>query len=268
MPALMDGSEFLGLAPTHNPHRWTLPVRPAIATGHGFLFGGCGLAAAAEALQRTCGRPLVWATAQYLAFAMVDEIVDLDVTIATEGRHTTQARVIAHVADKEIFTVNAALGERPVPREGDYAPRPDAPPPGDCEKRADRWDVGETIGHHTEARLITARQWTDLPGNPAPGGKVSVWLRMPEVSMSVTPLAIFGDYVPYGINQALGAWIFANSLDNTIRIARLVPTEWVLAEISIYAVHNGFGHGHVHLWAEDGTFLASASQSAIVREAR
>ena len=76
MPIRMDGSTFLGLAATHNPHRWVLPVRPSIATGHKFLFGGCGLAAAAEALQRTCERPLVWATAQYLAFAMVDEVVD------------------------------------------------------------------------------------------------------------------------------------------------------------------------------------------------
>ena len=268
MPIRMDGSTFLGLAATHNPHRWVLPVRPSIATGHKFLFGGCGLAATAEALHRTCERPLVWVTAQYLAFAMVDEVVDLDVTVATSGRHTTQARVIAHVGDREIFTVNAALGERPVPYEGDFAAMPDAPPPEECEVRSDRWDVGETIGNHTEARLISARQWSDLPGHPAPGGKVSLWLRMPEVEMSVTPLSIFGDYVPYGINQALGRWVFANSLDNTIRIAQMVPTDWVLAEISIYAVHNGFGHGHVHLWAQDGTLLATASQSAIVRDVR
>ncbi len=28
---------------------------------------------------------------------------------------------------------------------------------------------------------------------------------------------------------------------------------------------DGFGHGVVHLWAEDGTLLATASQSAVVR---
>ena len=56
-----------------------------------------------------------------------------------------------------------------------------------------------------------------------------------------------------------------NSLDNTLRVCRLVPTEWVLLDIRIHAVANGFGHGIVHLWAEDGTLLATASQSTIVR---
>jgi len=36
-------------------------------------------------------------------------------------------------------------------------------------------------------------------------------------------------------------------------------------DVQVHAVHNGFGHGLVHLWAEDGTLLATASQSAIVR---
>ena len=33
-------------------------------------------------------------------------------------------------------------------------------------------------------------------------------------------------------------------------------------------VAHGFGHGTVHLWAEDGTLLATASQSAVVRPIR
>jgi acyl-CoA thioesterase len=45
----------------------------------------------------------------------------------------------------------------------------------------------------------------------------------------------------------------------------LVPTEWVLLDIRVHSVVNGFGHGVVHLWAQDGTLLAMASQSTIVR---
>jgi acyl-CoA thioesterase len=56
-----------------------------------------------------------------------------------------------------------------------------------------------------------------------------------------------------------------SSLDNTLRVYRLVPTEWVLLDIRIDAVARGFGHGIVHIWAEDGTLLATASQSTIVR---
>ena len=44
-----------------------------------------------------------------------------------------------------------------------------------------------------------------------------------------------------------------NSLDNTLRVGRLVPTEWVLLDIRIHAVANGFAHGHLDMWAEDGT---------------
>ena len=34
----------------------------------------------------------------------------------------------------------------------------------------------------------------------------------------------------------------------------------------VHAVADGFGHGLVHLWGEDGTLLGTASQSAMVRE--
>ena len=44
-----------------------------------------------------------------------------------------------------------------------------------------------------------------------------------------------------------------------------MPTEWVLADVRVHAVADGFGHGLVHLWAEDGTLLGTASQSTIVR---
>jgi len=39
----------------------------------------------------------------------------------------------------------------------------------------------------------------------------------------------------------------------------------VLLDIRVHAVHHGFGHGVVHLWTEEGTLLATASQSTIVR---
>ena len=63
----------------------------------------------------------------------------------------------------------------------------------------------------------------------------------------------------------LGERAGGNSLDNTIRVARRVPTEWLLLDVRIHAVAHGFGHGLVHMWAEDGSLLATASQSAIVR---
>ena len=49
---------------------------------------------------------------------------------------------------------------------------------------------------------------------------------------------------------------------------RLVPTEWVLCDVRIDGIHDGFGHGSVYLWAQDGTLLATASQSAVLHKPR
>jgi acyl-CoA thioesterase len=57
-------------------------------------------------------------------------------------------------------------------------------------------------------------------------------------------------------------------LDNTIRVQRLKPTNWVLCDIRVDGVNNGFGHGSVFLWAQDGTLLATASQSAVLHNPR
>ena len=86
--------------------------------------------------------------------------------------------------------------------------------------------------------------------------------------MSAAAIAILGDYVPFGISQALGDWIPSNSLDNTIRVHRLEPTEWVLCDVRIDSVSRGFGHGSVYLWTESGTLLATASQSAVLHRAK
>ena len=67
------------------------------------------------------------------------------------------------------------------------------------------------------------------------------------------------------IGQALGVRGGGNSLDNTLRIVRLVPTKWVLLDIQIQGVERGFGHGTMNMFAEDGTLLATASQSVIAR---
>ena len=128
------------------PHRWYLPVVPGISTGGGFLFGGCGLGAAIAALEGTTGRPVVWATAQYLSYARPGSIMDIDVTIAVDGRQTTQARAVGHVGDTEILTVNAALGRRDLDADGQWAAPPDVPPPDECPPRELRaWHVDDSI---------------------------------------------------------------------------------------------------------------------------
>ncbi len=263
----MDSRAFLGLEPTHNPFRWTLPVTTGISTTGGFLFGGCGLGAAISALEATAGRPCIWATAQYLSYARPGEVVDVDVTVAVEGHRITQARAVCHVADREILTVNAALGERPLEHAGQWERMPpDLPAPDECPPRTHRAEGAGTINERLDQRLVKGRSWEELDGARG-DGQVLLWARIPDVieGVDATALAILGDFVPMGIGQALGVLGGGNSLDNTLRVGRVVPTEWVLMDIRVHVVERGFGHGLVHMFAEDGVLLATASQSVIVR---
>ncbi len=261
----MDPRSWLGLEPTHNPNRWMLPVTPGISTGGGFLFGGCGLGAAIAALEGTTGRPLIWATAQYLSYARPPSIVDIDVRVAVEGKQVTQARATAYVADTEILTVNAALGERPLDATGEWAQRPAVLPPEECPPRP-KWRHVDGDWIHTRLEERVALPAAGGEHDPRVDGRSTLWVRVPEgIDMGPVALAILGDFVPGGIGAALGRDAGGNSLDNTIRIVRPVPTEWVLLDIRVHAIANGFAHGLVHQWAEDGTLLATASQSTIVR---
>lgn len=262
----MDAREFLGLEATHNPHRFVLPVTSGLSTAGRFLFGGCALGAAICAMEAVTERPVVWATGQYLSFATVGEVMDVDVTIATSGHYTTQARVVGHVADREILTVNAALGSRPLESVGQWETMPVVPPPEECEARVSRWDVRDTIMERMDVRLAIGRQWELLDGTPSADGRSALWMRLDDLQTSASTLAVLGDYVPFGIAQALGKWTRSNSLDNTLRIVDARPSEWVLLDIQIHAVRDGFGHGLVHLWSRDGVLLGTASQSAVVRD--
>lgn len=263
----MDSRTFLGLEATHNRFRWKLPVTAGISTTGGFLFGGSGLGAAISAMEGTSGRQCVWATAQYLSYAKPGEVVDIDVTIAVEGHQITQARAVCHVADREILTVNAALGERPMDLAGQWETMPaDIPAPLECPPRPHHSDWTGTISERLEQRMVKGRAWDDLEGEQSDGQFV-LWARIPDVitGMDATTMAVLGDFVPSGVGQALGVRGGGNSLDNTLRVCRMVPTEWVLMDIRVHAVERGFGHGLVHMFAEDGTLLATASQSVIVR---
>lgn len=264
----MEPVTFLGLEATHNPHRWYLPIVPQICTGHRFLFGGCGLGAAIEALERTTGRPVIWATAQYLSYARPPSVMDIDVTVPVAGKSVSQARAVAHVGDTEILTVNAALGDRELDARGQMITMPVVPPPEACAERPHRFPQdADSIMRRLELRLAVGRQFDEWDGTMLPGGRSALWARVADLpGTTAAKLAILGDYVPFGTSQALGRQVGGNSLDNTLRVVRLVPTEWVLIDIEVHALERGFAHGLVHLWAQDGTLLATASQSTIARE--
>jgi len=139
-------------------------------------------------------------------------------------------------------------------------------PPDHYRVRQHRMPTDGAINDRLEQRMVRGRDIDALDGTPG-DGQTLMWARIPGVieGVDATTLAILGDFVPMGVGQALGIRGGGNSLDNTLRVAKLVPTEWVLLDIRVHAVGRGFGHGLVHMFAEDGTLMATASQSCIVR---
>lgn len=264
----MDALTFYGLRPSEDPRTWHLPVEVRLCSGTGFLFGGAGLGSCVEALERATGRPAIWATAQFLDFAAPGATLEITVTEAVRGHQLSQARATGRVDGAEILTVNAALGRRDIAFSGEWSEMPDVPAPGDCPPRELLDHQRGTIADAIEVRIARGRMASELPGPPG-DGRTALWVRIEGLDLTETSLlAIFGDFVPMGIGQALGQRVGGNSLDNTLRIARRHPTEWILADVRVHAVHDGFGHGLIHLWAQDGVLLGTASQSTIVRKWR
>lgn len=262
----MDSRTFLGLEGTHNPYRWFLPVELRLCTGGHFLYGGSALGAAISALEGTTGRTMVWSTAQYLSYARPGEVMDIDVVVAVEGNAITQARAVGHVGEREIITVNAALGDREFPHSGQFETMPDVGGPDEYEDWAHRHLVKGTIHDHMDERAVSVRSEIELDGSLG-DGRTIMWARLPQVidGVDAATLAVLGDFVPRGVGQALGIRGGGNSLDNTLRVMNLVPTQWVLLDIRVHGVARGFGHGLVHMFAENGTLMATASQSCIAR---
>jgi acyl-CoA thioesterase len=194
--------------------------------------------------------------------------MDIDVTIPVNGKTVSQARAVARVGDTEILTVNAALGDRDLDLRGQFQTMPEVPPPSECGLRPSRLESeGDSIMSRIELRLARGRQMDRFDGTLLPGGGSALWARVADLpETTAAKLAVLGDYVPFGTSQAFGRHVGGNSLDNTLRVVRLVPSEWVLVDIEVHALDRGFGHGRVHLWADDGTLLATASQSTIARE--
>ena len=240
---------------------WRFRASERLVTPGKFLFGGCGLASGIVALEEASGRPTIYAAAHYLAFAPLDSDVTVHVNLAAVGRRITQARATALVDGREILTVNAALGSGELNAPNPWVTMPEVPAPQDSPARVMPRIFERSIFDHIDTRIARGRPFADFDGSP--GSPVTaLWARVPShLDPSAATLAIFGDLVAGGASEPLGRRTIGQSLDNTIRIATLVPTEWVLVDIHMHALAHGFSQGTAFLWSEDGTLLGTASQS-------
>jgi acyl-CoA thioesterase len=258
--------DLLDLRPT-GANRYRLEVRPDLATPFGFLYGGSGIAAAAEAAERATDRPLQWITTQFIGSPPPGSTVDLEVTVVADGRATTQSQVAASVDGELMFTSLCAHTVRPGGDGQQFIEMPVVSPPEDCEQMAPPFDVdlSRSFFATLDRRVAAGRLGRAAIESPQ-RGNIGLWCRVREHRLG-TPAsyAFVADIIPLAIGAALGSLPGATSLDNTLRVIDAEPCDWVLLELVAEGFHRSIGHGSLRIWGEDGRLKAIAQQSAIIR---
>lgn len=235
--------------------------------GNVFLFGGVGMAAAIVAMQRVTGRTPIYAAAQFLSYARRDTVLDIAVALPVAGRNISQATAVARIGGDVIFSVLGAFGDRDGQPDHQWIVMPTMPTPDACVT----WPIwpkqGAGLNARLELRLEVGGGGTHpRDGRVDPDGRLRLWIRtVDDLPVDAAMLAVFADFIPAAAAAALGTVGGGNSLDNSLRLRAIVPTRWVLCDMKMTAVSRGFGHGEVRLFAEDGTLMATAGQSLILR---
>lgn len=70
---------------------------------------------------------------------------------------------------------------------------------------------------------------------------------------------MIADFVPQTTSHALGINASGNSLDNTVRFGRIMPTDWILCDIRIESIECGITQGSIHMYSRDGVLMATGS---------
>lgn len=258
--------DLLDLRP-QGDDRYRLQVRPDLATPFGFLYGGSGIAASAEAAEQTTDRPLQWITTQFIGSPPPDSTVDLQVAVVAGGRATTQSQVSATVDGELMFTSLCAHTVRPSGDGAQFIEMPTVPRPDDCPPMTPPFDIDLSRSFFgTLDRRIAAGRIGPAAIDSPQRGLMAIWCRVRDhATGSPASQGFIADIIPLAIGAALGALPGATSLDNTLRVIDAEPTDWVLLELVAEGYHRSIGHGSLRIWGEDGRLKGIAQQSAIIR---
>ncbi|MEM9037678.1 MAG: thioesterase family protein [Actinomycetota bacterium] len=257
-----DPHVYSAITATDDPSRFTLVVEAelcAYGNDRYFLMGGVGSGSAVEALEIVTGRPLITASTQFLSYATLGEELTIVAEVQVEGRALTQARATSWVGDRAVVAVTGAFGERPDDEERAWFTMPDVPAPLDCPVRLPEWHEMPSLHDRIEQRLVPA-------SDAAATGRILSWTRpLRPGPLSAGYLAVLADFLPMSTYEVFTRAHSTNSLDNVLRIHGSAASEWVLMEHQLSAIGRGLFHIEGRLFAENGTLVATAGQSGLVR---
>lgn len=262
--------ELLDLAATDSNVDFRLAASSQLCTPFGFLYGGSGIAASAEASERATGRPLQWITTQFLGSPAPGDVIDLHVNVAVTGRASSQTQVSGSVDGSLMFTSLCAHNVRPAGDERAFATMPDVPGPHDCPDFDEPFhdDPPDSFFSTLERRVAAGTIRFDQPlgDGEVQQGLIAMWCRVVGSSTgSAATQSFVADLGPLAVCARLGRSLGGTSLDNTLRIIDPTPSEWVLLELDADGLHRSVGHSTVKIWSDDGRLLGLAQQSAILR---
>jgi acyl-CoA thioesterase II len=241
---------------------WSVRIEPFNSNFGGSIYGGAALGAAVEMLESVTGSRARWATARFLRAPRIGSELILSHAADVVGRRSSHLTVTATHGDQVAFEVTAVVGNGDAAAgiSGQWADRPAVPPPADCPAIPDRPEYARNAVGQADRRPARPRNGGQVPGHS------SFWTRLKGGGTS-TPagLAWIADSLAAGLSQSVGPLTRATSLDNTIRYAAAEQSEWVLVDVQAHAAADGYAYGDVHLFSENGTLLATGSQTCVVR---
>jgi acyl-CoA thioesterase len=257
--------EFVGLRFDESMRRARFMVIDAFSNPRGSFYGGAGVAATVAMMEAVTGRRALWTTLQFLATAARGDELECVAEVLTHGKRSSQVRVTVLRDDEVMFTAMGATGDPRTQLTATFDPMPAVPRADDCPTidAMVPGDLSRSRFASTEHRL--AAEGDDLR---ARGSQVAYWVRVGDMPATPAVLGYVSDAIALGVFRAVDVPMSGGtSLDNTLRIGAPVDTEWVLLEVHGHAVVDGYAHGTAYVWAPDGTLLALASQTLVLRPA-
>ena len=255
--------ELLGLEVAADGLSGRFEVRPGLVRHDEVLYGGAGLAVSVAAMEAATGRDVLWTSTQFVSQPALGACVEWAVEPLAVGKRAAQLLVRATAGGETAFVGIGSTGVAvPDGLTGQYLTMPAVSAPAASSAHLSAMP-GSSPGP----------SWTDLADMrqaevlDAAGPTVAFWTRLRDGG-ALTPAALgfLSDLVPLSVARAAGKMGAGSSLDNSMRFrGGAADTEWALLDLQGDFAHGGFGHGTVRVWAQDGTLLATGSQSASMR---